>query len=681
MKKFFAFFVSLALLLGCGAAYAAPAAETGYIVELVPGAVMPLSETEGVTRLGGGFLAVEDAAALAELAAAGLVAHVEEDAPMYLLTTNDPYYSDPGQLYYQWYLDAVHAYAAWEKEVDLSRITVAVVDSGIIAAHEDMENVLTGVDFTSEVYSENTRDNMGHGTAVAGIIAAVRGNGLGIAGIAHGVRILPLKVFSNENKTDLSLVVGAIHYAVDQDVDVINLSVGGEDYSYALEAAVDRAVDAGIIVVASAGNGGTALMYPAALDNVVGVGFVDAKLEVSGSSTRNESVFVSAPGEQLTSLGSVGYSRYCINSGSSFAAPVVSAAAAYCKAIDPDMDAADFMELLRTTAADLGDAGYDTGYGHGLIDFSAMMEVLLPVTSTEVGMERVDIGEELVTVRFEAEGETLSAPAQAAVAAENAYKDVLLRGSGFAVTIPAGHIGSSSVMDYVPDVGNLSEDSVAFCEAAGGVHAVGASLVRDGVLHYVACCHGTYYAAANAKHFTDAASHWGAAAIGFVSARELFNGVGGGIFAPDGTMDRAMLVTVLSRLACASGAESVDFTDVAEGKWYASAVAWAAASGVTTGYGDGTFRPENPVSRVEAVTMLQRFAALSGVDTSSVADGISAFPDGEKAPTWSVDALNWALEQGLLTGRDDGTLDPTGTATRAELAAILTRYIENVIFA
>ncbi len=669
------------MLLGCGAAYAAPAEETGYIVELTPGAVMPLAEGKGVTRLGGGFQAVEDEETLAWLTAAGLVAHVEEDTPVYLHTTSDPYYSNPARMYYQWYLDAVRAPAAWARNIDLSGVTVAVVDSGVIAAHEDLENVLPGLDFSGDVYSENTRDNMGHGTAVTGVIAAIRDNGLGVAGVAHGVSILPLKVFSSENKTDLSNIVQAIHYAVEQGVDVINISAGGEDYSYALQSAVDSAVEAGCIVVASGGNGGTAYMYPAALDNVVGVSFLDKTLSVHENATRNEGIFVSAPGMEITSLGNAGYSRYSVNTGSSFAAPIVSAAAAYCKAVDPLMDAYEFMELLRTTSVDLGTPGYDTGYGHGLVDFAAMMEALLPTASSEIGMERVEVTESLVTVRFENEGETLSAQAQAAVTAENAAKDVLLRGTDFFVTVPAGRIGSGSVMDYVPAVSALQAGDVAFCETSAGTHAVGASLVRDGVLHYVACCEGSYYAAANQKSFTDTVSHWGAAAIGFVSARELFNGVGGGVFAPDGTMDRAMLVTVLSRLACAKGAGEASFSDVSADKWYAFAVGWAAECGITDGYEDGTFRPTKAVTRAEAVTMLQRFAYLSGVDTTSASDGVSTFPDGEKAPEWSLGALNWALERGLLTGRSDGTLDPAGTATRAELAAILMRYIQNVIFA
>ena len=314
MRRFLSFALALTLLLGCGAAYAAPAEETGYIVELIPGAVMPLALEEGITSLGGGFLAVEDKETLAQLAAAGLVAHVEKDVPVYLHTTNDPYYSNSAQQNYQWHLDAVNAPAAWARDIDLSGVTVAVVDSGVIPAHEDLANILPGVDFSGDVYSENTRDTMGHGTAVTGIIAAVRDNGKGVAGAAYGVNILPLKVFSSANKTDLSCIIQAIDYAIEKDVDVINISAGSEDNSYALEAVIKRAVREGIIVVASGGNGGTAPVYPAALENVVGVSFVDKNLNIHEKSSRSEAIFVTAPGVFITTLSHESYSRYSVHS-------------------------------------------------------------------------------------------------------------------------------------------------------------------------------------------------------------------------------------------------------------------------------------------------------------------------------------------------------------------------------
>ena len=119
------------------------------------------------------------------------------------------------------------------------------------------------------------------------------------------------------------------------------------------------------------------------------------------------------------------------------------------------------------------------------------------------------------------------------------------------------------------------------------------------------------------------------------------------------------------------------FTDVEAGSWYEDAIIWAAANGIVEGYGDGTFFPDADVTREQMAAILYRYAEYAGLDVTGRGD-LTAFPDGESVSAWAEENVSWAVAEGLLTGRDDGTLDPAGTATRAEIATILMRYCETV---
>ncbi len=175
--------------------------------------------------------------------------------------------------------------------------------------------------------------------------------------------------------------------------------------------------------------------------------------------------------------------------------------------------------------------------------------------------------------------------------------------------------------------------------------------------------------------FTDVTEDdWYYSAVQFATDNGLFLGTGEAKFTPNGDMTRGMLATVLYRLA--KEPEIVadqSFSDVAGGQYYAKAVAWAAANGIVSGYGNGSFRPEDFITREQLAVMLWRYAG-SPAGTGNL-DG---FTDGNKVGTWAVDALQWAVGQKLISGKGGGILDPGGKASRAEVAAILMRYCETV---
>ncbi|MDR2671335.1 MAG: S-layer homology domain-containing protein [Oscillospiraceae bacterium] len=173
-----------------------------------------------------------------------------------------------------------------------------------------------------------------------------------------------------------------------------------------------------------------------------------------------------------------------------------------------------------------------------------------------------------------------------------------------------------------------------------------------------------------------AASDWFYDAVRFVSERGLMTGTGADRFSPGTATTRAMLVTTLHRLAGApaAAAEGLPFPDVESGQWYTDAVRWAAENGVVEGYDDGLFRPHDFVTREQIVTILYRYDRRGGAGTDAQAD-LSPYADADRISDWARPAAQWAVAREILQGRDGTTLAPRDRATRAEVAAILQRYL------
>lgn len=312
-------------------------------------------------------------------------------ATSYSATPDDTHYSE------QYNLAMTKASAAWESglygqnmdSASSDDVVVAVIDTGLAGTgrmdvqHEDIDysHVLTGLNLVSNRRGEETStgDSNGHGTASVGVIAANQNNGKGIAGIAPGAYIYPIKVFGNGMTTDESIVIEAIYAAIKADVDVINLSLGATGSTYLLEEACQAAVDAGIIVIAASGNSAdsdNAAEYPAAYDCVISVASVTEDGIASNFSTHNDGVDVAAPGENVWSTHIDPREKYVQESGTSIAAPQVSAFAALVRSVDSKMTQEQFRALLKWTSNDKGTAGYDEYYGWGVVDFQNVMSYL-----------------------------------------------------------------------------------------------------------------------------------------------------------------------------------------------------------------------------------------------------------------------------------------------------------------
>ncbi len=179
--------------------------------------------------------------------------------------------------------------------------------------------------------------------------------------------------------------------------------------------------------------------------------------------------------------------------------------------------------------------------------------------------------------------------------------------------------------------------------------------------------------------FADVAvSDWFYDAVAYVYEKEIMSGTSTTRFSPDTPLTRAQICQVLYNLEKATAVSQSAFSDVAEDAWYADAVNWAAAKHLVQGYGNGKFGPEDIVTREQMAQILYNYAKMKGYDLSPKGD-ITLFPDAQAVSDWAKEAVTWAVGSGLLGGRTSGVLDPTGTATRAEVAQILWNFCEKVV--
>ena len=299
---------------------------------------------------------------------------------------DDPFYDE------QWYLNHTGLPAYWYN-LTLPAVVVAVVDSGVNHLHADLaadsqraleSRMVQGRGFVrvdGVVDPADTWDNQGHGTMVAGILAAHANNEFGITGMTPNALIMPLKVFDYRNGAwqggDDASIAAAIVWAADNGARIINLSLGGPQYSEALRDAVQYARANGAITVAATGNDGySQVLYPAAFPEVIAVGaLAEATLQRASFSNYGPEIDVLAPGQRLVSLSASG--GVAQGGGTSYATAVVSAAAALMAGMRPEVlaDITLVQYLLEAGAITLGEPGWDAYNGWGRIDVSGALEL------------------------------------------------------------------------------------------------------------------------------------------------------------------------------------------------------------------------------------------------------------------------------------------------------------------
>lgn len=367
------------------ALFAAQHAEARIIVQLKPGAnasqVQALFNSHGMhllkqnNRLHVQVLdhnGYSTAQAVAALRGNPLIQYVEEDKLVKAIgTPNDPDYPN------EWHIPKIGANTAWSYN-NGGGIKVAVLDTGVTAVQDLSANLIGGTNVVSP--SSGTADVYGHGTAVAGTIAAVCNNGMGVAGVACGAKIMPVVIANSQGQAYLSDIATGIQWAADNGARVINISYDNLTNSQTIDNAAQYARSKNAGVVTAAGNSGNNPGFTTNDPYLFTVSATDSNDALATFSSYGPYVDLSAPGVGIWTTNRDG--TYGSWNGTSFASPVVAATEAMMLAANPALTPAQVEQTLENTATDLGAAGYDPYYGYGRVNAAAAVQAATNQSST-----------------------------------------------------------------------------------------------------------------------------------------------------------------------------------------------------------------------------------------------------------------------------------------------------------
>lgn len=309
--------------------------------------------------------------------------------------------------------DSIHLPEAWELKRSEHGVAVAVIDTGCDVGHEDLAGNAVAT-YNAADKSSDVTDNHGHGTHVAGIVAAQAGNGVGVAGASYNADLVVVKVMDDNNSMKSSYVINALDWVIQNkdayNIRVVNMSLGtlglsSDKMGDAFCQQIDAAKNAGILVVAAAGNAGDGVTvpntaYPGDYDaclSVINLGGSDFSSRYSSSnynmpgtteSTPNATKDISAPGTRICSTYQGGYASL---TGTSMASPMVAGVAALCFAADPSLSPDDVIGVLEGTATDLGAEGWDEETGYGRVDAEAALRQVMGLPEPEPEPEPVKV--------------------------------------------------------------------------------------------------------------------------------------------------------------------------------------------------------------------------------------------------------------------------------------------------
>lgn len=510
-------------------------------------------------------------------------------------------------------------------------VKVAIMDSGIDTEHRDLlvkggfcslaPNCSTGVPYD---------DNNGHGTHVAGVIAALA-NDTGIVGIAPNVDLYSIKVLNELGAGTTGSIVRGIEWAIEQDVDIINLSITSTTDDPLMKKALQAAYDKGILLVGAAGNLGSksadTVTYPGKYDTVIAVSAVNADLTRFTQSSHGAQVEIAAPGVGIFSTYPSEWDfmdgkqdGYTLQTGTSMAAPHVTGVLALLKERFPAMSHVEIRNLLGGLSKDLGDPGRDPIFGKGFLQYEKVLPGA-PVMGSQV------TGKGKVTV-------SLQTP----------DNEVTLRMNG--KELPQ----TNGIWSIYGVKGNYPVD-VLYTTTTG-------IPVKERLTITV-----------SSPEYSDVLpTQWFSQHIGYLSNKKQISGYLDGSFKPYQVITRAEAATLLGRALGYDGIQSdTVFKDVAKTSFASGYIQKAVEAKIITGYADGTFKPGKTVTRAEmAILITKAFELTSAQSTQNIFLDVSP----------SMAAYSYILpiiEAQVTKGYSDNTFRPNEKITRSEFSAFLTR--------
>lgn len=697
--------------------------------------------------------------------------------PVYAASMTLP--NDPGyerQLYHR----ETKVIEAWQEGSENGDLKIAVLDTGVDFNHPDLkDNLIPGFNLVKP--GTSPMDDHGHGTSTTGILAASGNNGQGVAGVLWKAKVMPIKTLDEKGGGDAKRVAQGIRLAIEQGAKIILLSLGDPIYSAALEEAVKLAEKQGVLIVAATGNNTSTVSYPAAFPTVLSVGAVDTKGNPLSYMNRGPELDVLAPGHSIWTTAKGG--SYHEVSGTSMAAPQVAGIAALLWKKNPSLSPFDLRTILRTSSSNQGKWHPDTGYGlvnaeaalvlasqslHGLPAPKSTIEQATPlpiVTQTRgwLGSKapndwyRLDIPYEgtltiQATSNQEKEGvivEIYNEQKKRVRSQTNMLQIELPKGSSYlhlqysgkaplflydlhlsfaiapedyenndtkerAVQLPVlahhqvtGNFHQSKDVDWFkatyPRAGELElrvqtdtlgMDPVLMVEAEGQwreeVDSGNAANRQEEYWHkkiqpgtfffqlrdyYGNVTRGEYqfslrYKPESILGLKDLDHHWSREAVEGLVVKGVVQGYPDGSFRPNDTITRATAAVILQRaLGVADVRQStLAISDLPGNHWAYLALQSLVEKGIITTSADGRLFPDRPLTRAELAVILYR--AQQGTQAPKVSEQSSRFSD-LSADHKAYSYIMKMSEKGILQGFQDGSFQPERKTTRAEFAVLI----------
>lgn len=521
-------------------------------------------------------------------------------------------------------------------------VKVAVIDTGIDTQHADLK-VTAGI-CTLKIGCTSTPsydDDFGHGTHVAGVIAAQKNN-FGIIGLAPNVELYAVKAMNKKGSGNTTDIAAGLEWAIKQKVDIINMSlvVAGDDQ--ALKLFIDKAYTEGILVVASVGNEGVSIQsdsvqYPAKYQNVIGVTAINQSKQKMLEASTGPAVEIAAPGYNIIStfpsdldLVDGNKDGYTSMSGTSMAAPHVTGILALYKERFPSFSNKRLRELITMTAEDLGTLGRDAQFGFGMVRYKQgeITEIPYPIIEETLGKVQISL-QNSMNVK---EAKLMSGTTVIKSGIPNQWELYLLKG------------------DYSFDVVYTDNKNIK---------------QKD-----------TVQISVEKPTFTDMLSpKWYSSHVAYLSHKKYIFGLLDGSFQPEKLITRAEAVALLGRVYGLNGEQKkTSFKDVEISSFASGYIQNALESGILSGFPDGTFRPNQSVTRAEMAILLNN--AYSFTTDSSIN---TKFTDVSPSMA-SHDAIQALVQSGITKGFTETQFVPDQYMTRATYSVFIARAERGDLF-
>lgn len=509
-------------------------------------------------------------------------------------------------------------------------IKIAILDTGVDLNHPDL-NITDGVCVLSQC-TDSYNDDNGHGTHVAGIIGA-KDNDIGIVGVAPDAELYTIKALNSRGRGTTSTFMAGLDWAISKDVDIINLSLTTDVEDLGIKAMIDKAYQKGILVIAAAGNEGTesgtseTVMYPAKFSNVIAVSAIGKNLTRIPTSSTGMEVELTAPGDYIystypTALKADGYAEM---TGTSMAAPFVTGLAALYKEKYPLLTHIEMRQLLQETAKDLGPTGRDRFYGFGLAqleqDNSGIDSISYNVDQKgKVTIEMGEILKQYSQYKVQRFDKFINA-----AASDHTFEDYGLKGNIEYTIIPLQN---------------------------------GVEQRKAGIVVNVDIAKPTYRDIDN--------SVWYSRYMMFLNHQSILLGYDQNELRPSQLVKRSEAVAMIGRALGYDGEKrSTRFKDVASGNSASGYIEAAAQNNILRGYPDGTFRPDEPVSRAEMAILIANAYDLQNSVSMN-------FKDVNEKVT-GYEAIDRLAAAGITEGYSDGTFRPYEKMARSTFSVFIAR--------